>query len=74
MEILEGVLNVRPKTGKKHSLCNVAVGCKNPLFAASHAAAERASLFYSLFATRKTQAINPYDWLKNTLSRLATIK
>ena len=57
--------------GKQHQAW--AVGRKNPLFAASHAAAERAALFYSLFATRKIQAINPYDRLKNTPDRLAPL-
>lgn len=58
----------------ENSIRPVAVGRKNYLFAGSHAAAERAAIFYSLFATCKVHNVNPYDWLKNTLDKLPTLR
>ena len=52
----------------------VAVGRKKKLFAASHAAVERAAIYYCLYALCKTQASNPYDRLNDTPDRLATLK
>jgi transposase len=52
----------------------VAVGLKNYLFAGSHAAAERAAIFYSLFSTSKVHSVNPYYWLKDVLDKLASWK
>ncbi len=49
----------------------VALGRKNYLFAGSHEAAQNAAMFYSLFATCKTQGINPYEWLAETLKKIA---
>jgi hypothetical protein len=57
----------------ENSIRPVAIGRKNYLFAGSHAAAERAAIFYSLFATCKVHHVNPYDWLKDVLDKLATI-
>lgn len=48
---------------------NVAVGRKNYLFAGSHDAAQRAGLLYSLLVTCKLNDVNPYNWLKDVLSR-----
>lgn len=56
----------------ENSIRPVAVGRKNYLFAGSHAAAERSAIFYSLFATCKVHNVNPYDWLKDVLDKLAT--
>jgi len=47
----------------------VAVGRKNYLFCGSHEAAKRAGLLYSLLVTCKLNDINPYEWLKDVLSR-----
>lgn len=47
----------------------VAVGRKNYLFCGSHEAARRAGWLYSLLVTCKLNAVNPYDWLKDILSR-----
>lgn len=58
----------------ENSIRPVAIGRKNYLFAGSHAAAERAAILYSLFATCKAHAINPYDWLKSVLDKLTTTK
>jgi transposase len=46
----------------------VALGRKNYLFAGSHDAAQRAAIIYSLIATCKANNIEPYAWLKNTLT------
>ncbi len=55
----------------ENSIRPVAVGRKNYLFAGSHAAAQRAAMFYSLLATCTNHKINPYDWLHNVLNRIA---
>lgn len=47
----------------------VAVGRKNYLFCGSHEAAKRAGLLYSLLVTCKLNGVNPYEWLKDILSR-----
>ena len=47
----------------------VAVGRKNYLFCGSHEAAKRAGLLYSLLVTCKLNDVNPYEWLKDVLSR-----
>jgi transposase len=47
----------------------VAVGRKNYLFCGSHEAAKRAGLLYSLLVTCKLNEVNPYEWLKDILSR-----
>jgi transposase len=49
----------------------VALGRKNYLFAGSHEAAQNAAMFYSLFATCKAKGINPYEWLADTLKKIA---
>jgi transposase len=46
----------------------VALGRKNYLFAGSHEAAQRSAIIYSLLATCKANNIEPYAWLKNTLT------
>ena len=48
----------------------VAIGRKNYLFAGSHQAAQRAALFYSLLNTCKLNGIEPWEWLKDTLTRI----
>ena len=45
----------------------LALGRKNYLFAGSHAAAQRIAIMYSFFATCKSNNVNPYSWLNNTL-------
>lgn len=49
----------------------LALGRKNYLFAGSHQGAYRAAMMYSFFATCKTKGINPYEWLKDVLTRIA---
>jgi hypothetical protein len=55
----------------ENSIRGVAVGRKNYLFAGSHAAAQRAAMFYSLLATCKNYQVNPYNWLHDVLNRMA---
>lgn len=56
----------------ENSIRPVAIGRKNYLFAGSHAAAQRAAIFYSLLTTCKNYQINPYDWLHDILNRIAS--
>jgi transposase len=57
----------------ENSIRPVALGRKNYLFAGSHDAAQRAAIFYSLFATCKLHGVNPY-WLKYVLDNLIYYK
>ena len=52
----------------------LALGRKNYLFAGSHQAAQRIAMMYSFMATCKTQGINPFEWLANTLDKIADTK
>ena len=56
----------------ENSIRPVAVGRKNYLFAGSHAAAQRAAIFYSLLTTCNNYQINPYEWLHDVLNRIAS--
>jgi hypothetical protein len=58
----------------ENSIRPVVLGRKNYLFAGSHDAAQRAAIFYSLFATCKLHGVNPYDWLKYVLDNLIYYK
>jgi len=46
----------------------VALGRKNYLFAGSHEAAQRAAMMYSILASCKINNVNPFEYLKHTLS------
>lgn len=52
----------------------LALGRKNYLFAGSHQAAQRTAMMYSFVASCKEHNINPYEWLTDTLSRIADTK
>ena len=52
----------------------VALGRKNYLFAGSHQAAQRGAIIYSLIATCKLNAIDPYTWLTDVLQKLPDTK
>lgn len=54
----------------ENSIRPVALGRKNYLFAGSHEAAQNAAMIYSLLATCKINNIEPFAWLKDTLSVL----
>ena len=48
----------------------IAVGRKNYLFCGSHEGAQRAAIFYSLFACCKMNKVNPNEWLLDVMQRL----
>ena len=48
----------------------LAIGRKNYLFAGSHESAQNIAMFYSFFATCKTNNINPHTWLCDVLNRI----
>jgi transposase len=58
--------------GIENAVRPLAVGRRNFLFAGSHKGAERMALLYSLMACCKSHGINPYDYLKNLLTRIAS--
>jgi transposase len=49
----------------------LAIGRKNYLFAGSHEGAKRAAMLYSFMATCKKHEINPQEWLKDVLDKIA---
>jgi transposase len=49
----------------------VAIGRKNYLFAGSHDAARRSAMMYTFTASCKKNEVNPYEWLKDVLSRIS---
>lgn len=48
----------------------VAIGRKNYLFAGSHNGARRAAMLYSLLGTCKINGVNPFEWLREVLTRI----
>ena len=48
----------------------VAIGRKNYLFAGSHDGARRAAMLYSFLGTCKINNVNPFEWLRDILSRI----
>jgi transposase len=55
----------------ERQLRRVAVGRKNWLFAGSDEGAERACILYSLVASCKLHGVNPWDYLRDVLVRVA---
>lgn len=56
----------------ENSIRPIAIGRKNYLFAGSHEGARRAAMLYSFLATCKQHGVNPYEWLKDVLTRIPT--
>ncbi len=52
----------------------VAIGRKNYLFAGSHNGARRAAMLYSLLGTCKLNDVNPFEWLRDVLSKIQDYK
>jgi transposase len=52
----------------------LSLGRKNFMFAGSHHGAERIALMYTLIANCKEHNIDPYEYLKDVLSRISTHK
>ncbi len=65
-----GMLNI-DNNPVENSIRPVALGRKNYLFAGSHEAAQRSAMLYSLLGTCKMHGIEPYNWLRNTLEKIA---
>ena len=66
-----GMLNI-DNNPVENSIRPVALGRKNYLFAGSHEAARRSGMLYSLLGTCKLHGIEPYQWLKTTLSKISS--
>lgn len=52
----------------------LALGRKNYLFAGSHEGARRIAMMYSFFASCTANDVNPYEWLKSTIEKIAETK
>ncbi len=48
----------------------VAIGRKNYLFAGSHNGARRAAMLYSFLGTCKMNNVNPFEWLREVLTKI----
>jgi hypothetical protein len=48
----------------------LALGRKNYLFAGSHQSAQNIAMMYSFFASCKANEVNPFNWLKDVLSKM----
>lgn len=58
----------------ENSIRPVALGRKNYLFAGSHQAAQNAAMIYSFLGTCKMNDIEPFEWLKETLTKIPDCK
>jgi transposase len=58
-------------TGAERALRGIAVGRHNWLFAGSDAGGERAAIFYSLIRTCELNDVEPWEYLRDVLMRLA---
>lgn len=54
----------------ENSIRPIALGRKNYLFAGSHQGAKRAAMFYSLLGCCKKMNLDPFQWLRDVLTRL----
>jgi transposase len=66
----DGKLNI-DNNPVENAIRPVAIGRKNYLFAGSHEAAQRSAMLYSLMGTCKLHDINPFNWLKDILEKIA---
>jgi transposase len=65
----DGRLDIDNNAAERAMRC-VAVGRKNWLFAGSPKGGERAAVIYSLIATCKLQGVEPFEYLRDVLTRL----
>lgn len=56
----------------ERSIRPVTLGRKNYLFCGSHMAAQRTAMLYSLLGTCKLHNVNPYEWLKDVITKIPT--
>ena len=54
----------------ENSIRPVALGRKNYLFAGSHDGAQNAAMLYSLLATCKINEVEPFEWLRDVITRI----
>lgn len=54
----------------ERSIRPIAIGRKNYLFAGSHKGAQRLAMIYSLVGTCSMNNINPYEWLRDAISKI----
>lgn len=66
----DGMLNI-DNNPVENSIRPVAIGRKNYLFAGSHEAAQRSAMLYSLLGSCKMHGIEPYQWLRDVLEKIA---
>lgn len=66
----DGKLNI-DNNKVENAIRPVAIGRKNYLFAGSHEAAQRSAILYSLLGTCKLHQINPSEWMKDVMKRIA---
>lgn len=69
--LADGRLSIDNNSAER-SIRPIAVGRKNYLFFGSDEGGKWAAIIYSLIETCKQHAINPYDYLKDVLTRLPT--
>lgn len=67
--VQDGRLDIDNNAAERAMRC-VAVGRKNWLFAGSPKGGERAAVIYSLIATCKLQNVEPFEYLRDVLTRL----
>ena len=60
-----------PETRHGQNETGLAVGRKNWLFAGSEDGAERACVLYSLLATCKLHGVNPFEYIRDVVMRVA---
>lgn len=58
----------------ENSIRPVALGRKNYLFAGSYEAAQNAAMMYSFLETCKMNGIEPFEWLKQTITKIPDCK
>lgn len=68
--IHDGILKI-DNNPVENSIRPIALGRKNYLFAGSHEAARRSGMLYSLLGTCKMHGVEPCNWLKSTLQKIA---
>ena len=56
----------------ENTICPLALGKKNGLFAGSERAGQRAAAIQTLLGTAKLNGIDPAAWLRDTLEKLPT--
>jgi hypothetical protein len=69
--VLHGGTSCSDNTGAERALRGIAVGRSNWLFAGNDDSGERAAIIYSLIRTCELNGVEPWDYLRDVLTRLA---